>query len=344
MRAYLLYSEDGKGVEYDDLTIGEPFYIFDAELENNGKIWYYPVYYKEKIFKLIAIYNYDDKLYSCITGEYVDGLNEVEYNSEMLIIKEYENTYVLDNNDNRYFLYEDNNQNVSEKNYIEWKKYIEDNYKINLSTDDSGVNESDIATFSGGPVVGISDGYECYIGSCFTKQYGYKICWAAAVATIVKFLKSGYENLTALDVAYYYGYMIDDIDTSTLEGREECLHGKNTSEVQMALALYDVAYISLERKLSYYEVRQQIKNGYPIWMGSTCCYYDKNGDLQRLGHATVIYGYYYYGSTQYMELWNPGNGETQQVTYYADGSVGYLYDKNMYSWKETLCNAGYLVK
>lgn len=122
-----------------------------------------------------------------------------------------------------------------------------------------------------------------------------------------------------------------------------CKKGRSASEAQMALALYDVAYSYLERKLSYYEVKEQIKKGYPIYMSSGNYYYEDDEEKRR-GHATVIYGYYYYGSTQYMEMWNPGSGTVQQVIYYLDGTVGYLYNNVIFSWEYTLCSPGYVVK
>lgn len=68
------------------------------------------------------------------------------------------------------------------------------------------------------------------------------------------------------------------------------------------------------------------KNTFVIDEYNTIHFIYEDDEEKRRGHATVIYGYYYYGSTQYMEMWNPGSGTVQQVIYYLDGKVGYLYN------------------
>ncbi|MBQ3546523.1 MAG: hypothetical protein IJA34_16290 [Lachnospiraceae bacterium] len=167
LQAYLMYGNYEDDITIEDLTAGEAFYIFDNDLTNNGKIWYYPVYYNGSIFKLIAVFNYENKLYCNITEEYVEVLNEVNYNSDMLIIKEDKNTYIIDKDNNIHFIYEDESQEITVKSYEEWKKYIEDNYSFNVVLDNIvsiGNIESGVEICSGGLVEEIeSDGYECCI-------------------------------------------------------------------------------------------------------------------------------------------------------------------------------------
>ncbi len=334
INAYIVNSDFNNDLTLNNIIIGEPFIILNEELSDSSEIWYYPVYHNNAIQFLITIYRYQGKLYCGITQEYVLKLNEINYNSGMKIIKGKENIYAVDDNNRKYVL--ENNitdtDSTSETSELKSNNLLKCNANYNSASGTSGRS----GRFNPkGPVKKITNGYECDMTNCFVKQYGYEVCWAASMATMIRYLRPEYGYIGAGDVAYTVGDALG-IDTSTDEGKVACLDGRNRYDIQFGFALYEIYYTVTERKLSYGELREEIENGSPI------CMLSKLNEFY--GHVTVIYGYYMYGSMRYIEMWNPGNGEKQAFQYNLDGTVRYVYHNDIYDWCDTICNGAYIAK
>lgn len=331
---YIERNEFPACINVNSLEVESPFVIFNVDLSANGTVWYYPVSYENDIQFLVTIYYFDGNLCNGITNDYVDELNQIDYDSDMIILKDEDSIFVLDENDNVYFLNEYYLEDLSEyKDYDKWKGYIIQNYECDIVIEES--NNIPYNVMTRGAIIETDGGYRLDMTGCLEDQWGYDICWAASVATIVRYLKpSTYSSLTAVDVAIAYGTHLGVYEPTT-EGFANCMVGRKPTEVLASMELYDIDYYEkMGRKLTYYELKKSIKYKMPILM---CSYYwDQKGN--EYGHATVIYGYYYHGSMQYIEMWNPGTAQTQAFQYNLDGSVGYVYGGVVYSWENTLCN------
>ena len=343
--AILLSKACGKideSVESDELNVGNPFVIYELDGSPND-IWYYPIYMDAEIKCLIVISAFDDELSLSVTGEFVNQLNELGYDNNMLFIKENDNIYAVDEEGNSYFLSGDS-ETVEETNrdYNELKEYIENNCcNVSISQSVQNIESEDTGiTVQGGATQTITNGKECIMTNCLVAQYEYGICWAASVATIVRYMTNlyPYSTLNAIDVARavgeYYG-----VDTNDSTQIDEWLGGGDVDDAQLALALYGVYYTVMNRVLSYSEIKSEIDNSSPIYIAAE--YYNEKGD--RSGHATVIYGYYHILKNNYFIMWNPGEAETQSG-FYTDEKAYYIYNDHQYVWYNTVCNGLYVFK
>lgn len=189
-------------------------------------------------------------------------------------------------------------------------------------------------------VKNINGGKQCIMEGCFVKQYDYSICWAASLATILRYSNSAYvnEGLNAFQVAMNYAY---EYDLSTNPNDDpNAFQGASVYDAQYMLAIYGVYYSVLTRKLSYNEIKDEIDHGYPIYMASA--YY--NEDNVRSGHATVLYGYYSVLGKKFFKIWNPGSGAEELAGYNSKGDICYAYNENYYLWESSICKGGYAFK
>lgn len=185
------------------------------------------------------------------------------------------------------------------------------------------------------------------MNNCFSRQNNNGICWAASIATILRYKNSNYINLglNAYTVAYRmaaeYGLRTDDPDDK--EGVWRC--GADNYDVQYMLALYEVYYYIASRKLTSAEVRNEINSGNPIYMYASSYYQGSDEEKETWkAHATVLYGYYSKDRYTYYEIWNPGTGETQMAKDDGNTNVSYLYNNHNFSWKASVCNGAYIYK
>lgn len=335
VNAYIVNSDFDSNVKISELKVEKPFIILDETQENFSEIWYYPVYYNNNIQFLVEIYIYQNNLYCGISQEYVAKLNEINYNSDMRIVKGKENIYAIDEKNNEHIL----ENNIEGSTSMDVESFSE---LSNLESNKLSFNSVDSTSSRfnpKGPVKEVTNGYECDMTNCFVKQYNYQICWAASMATMIRYLRPENGYIVAGDVAYAVGDALG-IDTSTNEGKVACLVPRSNDDVQLGLVLYEIYYSIVNRKLTYEELKNEIKNGSPIYMFAG--YYDEEHKWH--GHGTVIYGYYTYGSMRYIEMWNPGSAEKQAFQYNLDGSVGYVYNNHIFPWLSTICNGAYVAK
>lgn len=184
---------------------------------------------------------------------------------------------------------------------------------------------------SGGAVTQSGQGAVCDMNGCFVKQYDYELCWAASVATIIRYRMSNVA-VNAFDIAILCDKPY--IDDKGIERYTGTMH-----EAQFALCYYGVYYSVFERKLSMEETKREIINGNPIYMLS----YGENQWGLSQAHVTVIYGYREVFNMGILNMWNPRT-EEELVIYPKSGEVTYLFDNIQYTWVGSLCNRLYVTK
>lgn len=335
---YLLSGKFESDVSINSIEIGVPFTIYAADsAKKENEVWYYPIYHDDEIKFMFLVYEHDGELNWKITTEFVDRLNEIEFTDDMLIVNEQNKFFVVDGKNNKYFLQEYSDSSVENQISLQLN-----NSSLNLLSETSILSKqtrtAELYSLSGA-VENMGNGYKCIMTDCFVRQFEDPICWAAA-ATIIRYLKPEYEDLTAKGVAYKVGDY-SGIDISTEEGKKACLVGRDTDDTQFALALYGIYYSLLDRKLTYSELKDEINNGAPLLMLSV---YHNEKTNEDFGHITVIYGYYTYGSIRYIMMWNPGTGEEEAFEYKLDGTTEYYYSSCYFEWNSTICNGAYVVK
>lgn len=327
-----------------NLKVGKPFKIFELNGEDKA-IWYYPIYSGTEIIVLITIGLIDNSLNYSLTQEFVEQLNQISYNGDILFFKDNDVIYSTDKENNIYSIsYGELRKTDINKNYSELIKHIVLNYPLSSMPVNAIRTEEKIPnalSLKGGTVVDIDEGKECLMTDCFVKQYEHGICWAASVATILRYLNTEYlySSLNAFDVAYTLAYY-EDIPTDNPNDDNSIWRcGATGDDVQFLLAVYGVYYSTINKKLSFSETKNAIDKGYPVYMRSKA-YYDSNNDgiAEWNGHATVIYGYYSRERNQYYKMWNPGNGTSQIVRHNISGNAVYFYNNQNFEWYSTVCN------
>ena len=197
-------------INISDTVIGKGFVIYDEETEENN-IWYFPIYYNNEIVTIIKVLYLNNELTYQISDEFVEQLNELEYNVTDILFKFNDEIYCIKENNFTYCISYGITEKVNTfKTYNEIEYYISNQYitpvlKVNYLNN----NNNYARTYNA--VKDINGGKQCIMSNCFVKQYDYGICWAASVATIVRYSNSVYvnEGLNAFDVAMYYAYEND---------------------------------------------------------------------------------------------------------------------------------------
>jgi hypothetical protein len=150
-------------------------------------------------------------------------------------------------------------------------------------------------------------------------QYGYQMCWASSVATIVNYLQSA-QTVTPFDVCTLLGIGYND--------------GGSAYDVCSGLSAYGVYYNMIRASsLTWDELKNNIDGNKPISLGAS----NKN-NLYAPNHAVTIYGYTgTSGATNNVFIWdsalNNGNGDYSLFSY-----NGYSFTSNgeAYVWDRTV--------
>ena len=319
----------------EELEVGESFVIFNTDMKSSN-IWYYPIYNNSEILIIIIIGYVDNEFSFSLTQEFVDALNTIKYSEDMIIFKENEDIFVINQENTIYKISNGETKQISiDFKYNDLLLNIVNNYSLpEIETDYIKTENSKNNTLraKGGSVTNITGGKECIMTDCFVRQYNYDICWAACVATTLRYFKSEYMNtkINAIDVAKEWADYNDDTNWNK---------GASDNDVYEVYALYGIYYTMVDRELKYSEIKNEIDNGYPIYMHSSVYY-----DNKLHGHATLLYGYYTKEQYKYYKIWNPGNAGIVTASYNAAGEIKIFYNNNYYKWTSSLAKGTYIVK
>lgn len=148
----------------------------------------------------------------------------------------------------------------------------------------------------------------------FVTQNGYDLCWAACVATIANYKKN--LNLTAENVATAMNIGFND--------------GGTPNDMVNALSLYSLYYNTVNSKISWASVKNNINGSYPFIICLNSSSY---------GHAVTGYGYNCkygdpeaYSSSRYINIWEP-NGNKYTIQYNASS---YTLIGLTWTWTKTI--------
>lgn len=186
---------------------------------------------------------------------------------------------------------------------------------LNIAMENSGIAPAETAvtgsnSLSNYPIVGQ------YVGDT---QYG--LCWAATVASIVRFEKpSTYGSLTAQNVADYMKIGYDD--------------GGTNSEAKEALAYYLGSSYSPAVKssvLTQSAVKTLIDGTDPAYMQCR----RPNGLLSYKYHAVALIGYDFTSSSTQIEIMDPAYECYKDCTY-SDGDWTFAFGSYTYTWIKTV--------
>lgn len=146
-------------------------------------------------------------------------------------------------------------------------------------------------------------------------QGNYGLCWAASVATTVRYLNySKYASLTAKQVANKMGIGYND--------------GGSISDIKNALKKYGQTYLTSSSQLTFGKVQTNIVAQYPVIM---VCYDSGN----TVGHAVTCIGYTTYGGIKQVTFWNSGNKKVTTVEYKTLGTK-FSYAGYSFIWKKSV--------
>lgn len=186
---------------------------------------------------------------------------------------------------------------------------------LTIAMENNGIAPAETAvtgskSLSNYPIVGQ------YVGDT---QYG--LCWAATVASIVRFEKSStYGSLTAQNVADYMKIGYDD--------------GGTNSEAKEALAYYLGSSYSPAVKssvLTQSAIKSLIDGTDPAYMQCR----RPNGILSYKYHAVALIGYNFTSSSVQIEIMDPAYECYKDCTY-SDGNWTFAFGSYTYTWIKTV--------
>lgn len=151
---------------------------------------------------------------------------------------------------------------------------------------------------------------------CLVPQYRDNTCWAASVATTLRYLNfSKYKSLTARNVSDKMGKPYNK--------------GGTITDMYNALKKYNITYKKPEySQTSFAMVTKNILAQKPILIGAI---------VGKSGHAVTIIGYTTYGGINQITFYNSGTNTCTSVEYKKSGTT-FSYNNKQFKWKYTLRN------
>lgn len=322
VEAVKMHNEDYnvQEIQYNDVSLGIPFVIYELDAEVQDEIYYYPILGTDgNIILLMCVIGTTEGWNLSASEEWVNELNKIGgIKSDLVFYKLGENLWAEDDKD-IYEIIGDKNlfaeYSVS-RGYLEEKeKYSKEN-TIFKKTDINKItitskNRKDTYT----PAFSSSTTSSKICSLYNSKGQGnYGLCWAATVATICNYRKG--TNLSASTIADGMNIGYDD--------------GANIYEAQQALknngVQYNSVYGNSNTKMPWSVLKANIDNKYPIYVSAKAT---------NSGHAVTAYGYTIAAGMKYIVLWNSGinggKGSPITVSFYEDGT-SFSYNNTTYTW------------
>lgn len=302
------------------LSIGDPYIVFRPN-EIQDEVYYYPIINKNegRILFIVGIIGTENGYTYEINDNMVNDLNKADYVNGNCVIYKYGDGIYVENRKEEIF-------NGSYKDVVANQ---EDITFGNLSFENkvSKINEKVKELKKASPKIWKSEEelLESKLkGSLSLRipmgQYGYNMCWASSVATIVNYIQT-YQTVTPFDVCNRMG-----IGFNT---------GGNVYDVNSALNAYNVYYGMIRSSsLGWYELKDNINGNKPICLGAS-----NQNNPYAPNHAVTIYGYSgTSGSTNNVLIWdsalNSGNGGYNTFSYNGNSftsanGIAYVWDRTV---------------
>lgn len=323
------FSEDGLSDinigQRTEIVVAKPYIIWNP-LENQEAIYYFPLAIEDRVFAVLAVLDTEDGLMVQYGTDISEQLNEINYLNENIIFYEYNGNLLAESKNECAVIYNfsiDNLKYTKEEKDLEQKFYAlpyeEKVFVVNTKIKHlkkcfhREVNEEEALNMraKGNPILHKPMG-----------QYGYGMCWAAAVATVVNYRNDSsvtpFDICNRLSIPYNRGGTIDDIHNG--------------------LDLYGVKY---NKKLSMIDewniIKKNIDNKYPIVAFLTC------NDNILVPHTVTVYGYTASKDLTYWDsLLDDEKGGTKAVSYNKVGSKFLAISGHSFSWATTVAKYVYI--
>nr|MCR5609019.1 C39 family peptidase [Lachnospiraceae bacterium] len=311
---------------YDELYLGTPYTICDKDnMDEKKDIYYYPVYENDEIKLVLSVYRKDDKWNATIGKDIAQELN-------ILASKADENYYLyyskgtiyaeaskacFDNTADNTLTETSKGSNINSATEKSSSKVVIK--KNNLKEKANGIIDSISSMFTAKPSIEVFGDYivkddnrtildttDCLVTQLDKQGNSRGMCWAASVATIVRYVKGDY-TITAESVCEKMNIDLD-------EGGDMELKDK-------ALDAYGLDYSKAYGQLTWEQVKENLDNKKPI---AISCFSENEG------HAVTILGYTEVDGIRTVLFWNSGNQKMQSATYSDEGTV---FSYNSYTWE-----------
>lgn len=320
-------------IEKNTLTnykLGEPFVIYSVHSPTQPPAYHYPILNEQNIFQFTMTVILTTYGYQCsLDTELVNDLNQLDYyNCDYVFLNIGDVIYAQNRNNDVFFLnsmpLEDP---LSTLNYSA-KKNLISNIAQNMTIHDVDATieyaKSHIVRemYSPGYAVNTSSDKRLALYNP-AGQYGYGMCWASTVATIVNYL-----NGTSIT-----GYNVCDIMN---KGYND---GGTIFNSSSAFQKYGFTnYTITSGVLTWAKIQTNINNKKPAYMSTSGT--DANGAT--VGHAVSLVGYREVGVNQFVIIWdsntNSGSGG-YKVIYFAGSNTTFQSTSTspVFTWTETIC-------
>lgn len=281
----------------DDLRLGEPYIIYNVADSCQDAIYYFPIYSKNKIVLVLSLLYKDNIWNESMDSTQSKALNFVNYGEQNCVFYKIGSNIFVENNEKVINLFTSeivNKENINDEfvklTLDEKIKIIDSNTKTIQILDhelDSNVNIG----YAPRIIYGNTYTYLDMNGYRVT-QNGYNICWAASIATIVRY-NLGNVTLTAEQVANRMG---ENYKLASYTGA-------NNVTIQRAINTYGLRYSHKSTSIEWDRVRYNINNRKPIML--SC--YSENG-----GHMVTVTGY---TNNKYMKIWDSATENSRLIAY-----------------------------
>lgn len=311
----------------DHLQIETPFVIYSAQsLGKQDPIYYYPISNDGKIVLVLYVMECDGDYTAGISTDYAPELNQLDYqNNDDYIFYEDGETLHAANNDAEQNLgnmpqpdddelsdKEEANaavfEDLSPKNKVEaiLNSYPEESNHDETSKQDAPIGARGFSTKNASAV-------RLNTSRCLVPQLWDGNCWAAAVATTVKYLNfSKYSTLSARGVCRKMKIGYND--------------GGTINDMHKALNKYGVTYKKPDySQVSFATIQKNILAQRPLVIAAF---------TKHSGHAVTIIGYTTYGGINQITFHNPGTNTCTSVEYKKSGTT-FSYNNDKFKWKST---------
>lgn len=269
----------------DNLLLGTPFVIYDADKNQQEEEFFYPVIdiITDKVVLVINVLGTTTGWQHSISTEYVEALNAVNWPKN--------NCVFFEKNDKVSIKVEDPDVvegGIVEKVSSQELERVGEQITSSIFLHKIGVEENkdsfkNIPTAYIPTVTDELGSYYCNLENAQSQNF-LPICWAASVATVVNYVNG--TNITATQVC-------DSINHSYTGGYP--------ADCKAALKRYGLNYKYRERELYFKTVVANIQRRKPILINA----YGTNDNGEAAGHTVTVYGYKdFSGTDDYMILWD----------------------------------------
>lgn len=311
------------------LKLGEPYVIYSST--DNGvqdPTYYFPVIENDEIIMVLSVIE-DDGIYSAVLEEGIaNDLNDIDYQSDenYIFYSDQENIYVESENScdiigevdiceqNITKSQINNAENFEHLSFEDKVEEITNTYAAEDINDKSETNETNIIFGAQGFSTKQYNIVKLNTNKCTVSQGNYGLCWAASVATTVRYRNfSKYSKLTAKQVADKMQIGYND--------------GGSLSDMRKALTKYGVTGYNISNKqISFAKAKANILNQYPFIIGAIS---------NKGGHAVTGIGYTTYGGINQVTFYNSGTNKCATVEYKTSGTK-FSYANTTFKWIGTV--------